>query len=184
MRTIPSGATRAFTLIELLLVIAIIGILSTVVLSSLSATRVKARDSNRVSEVRQIRYALELYFDTNGKYPTCLYAGGSCVTTLDGSTFMPSVPKDPLTGLGYSYAGVGSGANCSSYHLGISLEDKKNYALQTGSDAAPRTVCTGSVTDFNGLAYSAGGQPCSGSAGTAQPTNNANGESCFDIIPQ
>lgn len=60
---------NGFTLIELLVVIAIISIISSVVLASLSAARVKARDARRISDIKQITIALELYFDTNGYYP-------------------------------------------------------------------------------------------------------------------
>lgn len=177
-----SKIRRGFTLIELLVVIAIIGILSAIVMASLNSARDKARDSARVSDIRQIQYALELYYDANGKYPTCLFAGGSCGTTvLNGSAYMKTVPKDPGTGLQYSYAALGSGASCTSYHLGTSLESKANRALQSGADSTPKAACTGSAADFSGLSYAAGGQLCNTTAGTAQPTNAANGETCYDV---
>lgn len=173
---------RGFTLIELLVVIAIIGILSSVVLSSLNTARVKGRDAARVSQIRQIQYALELYYDANGKYPACLFAGGSCGSAiLNGSIHMKTVPRDPGSNLPYSYAATGSGTNCSGYHLAASLDDKKNKALQNGSDATPKAVCTGSLADFSGLSYSAAGQLCNTAAGTAQPTAAANGETCYDV---
>lgn len=172
---------RGFTLIELLVVIAIIGILSGVVLASLSPARAKGRDANRLSEVRQIQYALNLYYNTNGKYPTCLYPGGVCTTTLQGSPFMSSVPKDPLTGLGFTYAARGSGTDCNGFHLGASLEDKTNPAMQTGADAPAAATCTGSAADFSGLSYAAGGQQCNTVAGTPQPTALADGETCYDV---
>ena len=61
--------TRGFTLIELLVVIAIIGMLSSVVLASLNTARAKARDARRVSDLKQMQLALELYYDSNGSYP-------------------------------------------------------------------------------------------------------------------
>lgn len=175
---------KGFTLIELLVVIAIIALLSSIVIGSLSSARVRARDSARISQVRQIQYALELYYSTNGVYPTCLYPATGCVTVLNGSTFMRAVPKDPLTNLNYSYAANGSGAVCNSYHIGTSFEIKtNNKTLQTGNDAPPAAICTGSPADFSGLSYAAGGQLCNTTAGTAQPTNAANGETCFDLKP-
>jgi len=174
---------KGFTLIELLVVIAIIGILSSVVLASLNSARVKARDSGRISQLRQIRYALELYYDKNGNYPTCLKAGGSCTTVLEGSGFMSSIPSDPLSGLSYSYAARGSGTNCNSYHLGASLEDKNNKALLSGADATILPVCTGSYPGFSGLSYAAGGQQCNTVVGTPQPTALATGETCYDLVP-
>ncbi len=61
--------TRGFTLIELLVVIAIIGLLASVVLASLESTRAKARDAKRISDLEQIRNALELYRADHGRYP-------------------------------------------------------------------------------------------------------------------
>ncbi len=172
-----------FTLIELLVVIAIIGLLASVIIAAVSSTRVGARDARRISDIRQIRYALELYRNDFNTYPSCLVAGGSCTTILQNAKYMSTVPKDPSTDLPYSYAGLGSGATCSSYHLGTSLEDKRNKALLTGIDSSPQTTCTGSAADFSGLSYTAGGQLCNTVAGTAQPTNAANGESCYDVGP-
>ncbi|MBI3963654.1 MAG: type II secretion system protein [Candidatus Kerfeldbacteria bacterium] len=54
---------KGFTLVELLVVIAIIGLLATLAFVSLNSARAKARDAKRVSDVRQIQSALELYYN-------------------------------------------------------------------------------------------------------------------------
>jgi prepilin-type N-terminal cleavage/methylation domain-containing protein len=59
-----------FTLIELLVVISIIGMISSVVLASINNARKKASNLNVRSTVNAIRTALELYYDTNGKWPS------------------------------------------------------------------------------------------------------------------
>ena len=68
MRKLFTG-TRGFTLIELLVVIAIIGLLASVVVVSLSGSRAKARDSQRIQNLSATWKALELYKTTNGRYP-------------------------------------------------------------------------------------------------------------------
>lgn len=64
---------KGFTLIELLVVISIIAFLSSIVMSSLQSSRLKAEDAQIKSDMTQIRSALELYSnDNNYLYPTVL----------------------------------------------------------------------------------------------------------------
>ncbi len=93
--------TRGFTLIELLVVISIISLLSSVVLSSLNSARAKSRDAKRALSVRQIKLALEYYYDANGFYPSVGtdntgYAITSLATPL--APYIKSIPTDPTTG--------------------------------------------------------------------------------------
>ncbi len=70
---------KGFSLIELLMVIAIIGILSTIILNSLSQSRAKAYDSKVKQQLNSFRTAAEMYFQNNsnsyGTYANC-NAGG------------------------------------------------------------------------------------------------------------
>lgn len=60
---------RGFTLVELLVVIAIIGILATMVIINLFGAQAKARDSQRMSDIKQIQNAVEMAKEISGKYP-------------------------------------------------------------------------------------------------------------------
>lgn len=78
---------KGFTLIELLVVIAIVGVLSSTVLNQTRTARIKANDAKRISDLRQIRNALELYRQDNGVYPSI---GGQTCNSTTGPTDWPS----------------------------------------------------------------------------------------------
>src|ERR1035437_9880662 len=68
MKRINANKIGGFTLIELLVVIAIIGILSSIVLVSLNSARTKGKDTRVISDVQQIRTALESGYN-GSSYP-------------------------------------------------------------------------------------------------------------------
>jgi len=70
-----TSKTKGFTIIELLVVVAIIGILATVVLASLGSAREKAREARKLTDLNQIRNAFELYYLDNGSYPLATTGG-------------------------------------------------------------------------------------------------------------
>jgi prepilin-type N-terminal cleavage/methylation domain-containing protein len=59
---------KGFTLIELIVVIAIIGVLGSVVMSSLNSARAKSRDARRKIDLQQIRTAINMYYNDHGNY--------------------------------------------------------------------------------------------------------------------
>ncbi len=61
--------TKGFTLIELMVVIAVIGVLASVIVASLNSARKKGRDATRMRDMQEIRKAIELYISDNGHPP-------------------------------------------------------------------------------------------------------------------
>lgn len=117
-----------FTLVELLVVISIIGILATVALVSLNSARVKARDSKRLADVRQIALALEFCYNETQKYlPSASFPVAGAPMTCGGNTYITAMPADPRGG-DYQYR-VDSEVNPQKYVLGATLETPTNPAL-------------------------------------------------------
>ena len=174
---------KYFRIVEILIFAGLVGAICYMQYDSIERTQARERDIVRISSLNDIRAALEEYQDQNGYYPPCLYKKAGCVS-LEGSEPMATVPTDPLTDGPYTFAAFGSGSACTCYHIGTSLERTASQALLVGSDAPPQpasALCTGSDADFSGLSYAPAGKLCNATAGTAQPTDSSDGETCFDL---
>lgn len=123
-----SSITNAgFTLIELIVVLAILGILVSLIYINLQSSRGRARDAKRKADLGQIKKALELYRQDNPSsgYPA---GDGNAETILDGfleSSYMSDVPDDPLADSGehYNYLSPRSGIDNYTFRLFACLEN-------------------------------------------------------------
>ena len=93
--------TKGFSLIELMVSIAIVAILTALIIVNIASSRAKARDAKRISDIAQIQLALEQYFTKNGTYPTLdQYTGPN---QLIVPAYLSKLPVDP-SGTNYVYA--------------------------------------------------------------------------------
>jgi general secretion pathway protein G len=90
------GSQRGFTLLELLTVMAIIGILMTIAQPELRSAVIRAREAVLKEDLFQMRDAIDQYYADNGKYPAELM---ELTNQTDRSrSYLRQIPKDPFTG--------------------------------------------------------------------------------------
>ena len=126
---------KAFTLIELLIVVSIIGLLASTVLVGLGGFRTRGRDARRISDLRETQQALELYYQKNNKYPVINGSDSwaSLKTTLiNAGIGVTTISNDPLyPDRTYKY---GVSSDQQEYVLAATLEDTNHPALKNDTD--------------------------------------------------
>ncbi len=138
---------KGFTIIELLIVIAIIAILAGLVLNNFQGAQAKARDTQRVTRINSIHSKLEEFYNEGNGYPSDAAntanfpgidtnavrdpRGGTLVSTVVADAAAMNAGADPTSGSGnefryYTYptgcnlalsGGTYSGTACTGYRL-------------------------------------------------------------------
>src|SRR3989344_498110 len=146
---------RGFTLMELLMVIAIIAILSVVTTTWVGGARAKSRDAQVMREMQEVRSALSLYLNDRGYLPNETAVGGNPFTDnfndmaeeLVEAGFLSRAPTPP-GGHTYHYYNYGpSGAG------GLIFSPLESYPTSTGYSGTCRPFASGGsawcTTDSN-----------------------------------
>ena len=111
---------KGFSLVELLVVMAIIGLLSTIAVVSLGSARGKARDTKRIADMRQFQTALEQFNNDQNGYPSVttpgtypsLLAANDCVL---GGTHSKALTSTNTTAVCTATGAIGDGGSGTTY---------------------------------------------------------------------
>lgn len=184
--------SKAFTIVEILIVIVIIGILASLTTASVIKLRSKAQDTKRLVDIRQIQHALDRYASDNGGFyptPEAFTFGGSLVSKNGHTVYMESIPHNPLPqtegdcpNIDYQYL---LGVNSRSYTLTYCLSNKV-VDLEPGICVAmPNLLCARGDCSCADIAKSCCGwcgvdSVCGG--GTLFAKNFDTGVGVYDLI--
>lgn len=134
-------AKKGFTLVEILIVLAILSVIATLLVVSFQSLKISGRDAKRVSDINSIRNALNMYYQKYNSYPTYVTTGEAF--TVNSVTYLAVVPANPrprtdngCADKDYDYAQTDSGLSysltfCLGYNQG-SIPAGNNRAIPEG----------------------------------------------------
>ncbi len=137
-----AGRMRGFTLIEIMVVVAILAILAAAVIPRIMDEPDKARVVKAKNDIRALEAALNLYRLDNYNYPTTDQGLEALVSPPSGSPEAPNwkqggyinkLPKDPW-GNEYQYLSPGENGEIDIYTLGADRQSGgESYAADIGN---------------------------------------------------
>lgn len=149
-RTRPRLA--GITMIELLVVVAILGLLIVALSRNFQSSLQRAADAQRKTDIKKISQALEQYYNDRAGYPASLAvgSGSTCGTTTTLSAYMKDVPCDPNGGTTRPYLYIPQG---TSYTGSRGDTVHRGYRLLTALQykADPQIAEIGCPTGCGGL---------------------------------
>ena len=123
---IRNQARKAFTLIEILIVVVILGILAAVVIPQFTNAAEDANNSSVRTQLQTLRSQIELYrIENQGADPA--FASTGWADLVNGG-YLPAPPKNPITGS--SNFGTGSG---DGWRFGVFQVDGSNNWASGGT---------------------------------------------------
>lgn len=135
-----SKMKAGFTLVEILAVVAIIGVISGLAVGPIKSARLKSRDTQRKADINVLAQGVDLYYSEKKALPG-QSSGGTCasfssVVTEEWVTFKTLVaafipasslfPNDPLNTSTYNYVYTCDGS-AQTYSLKAILENKNDW---------------------------------------------------------
>ena len=145
---------KGFTLVEILIVVFIIGLLSSIVLVGLGSFRARGRDARRIADLHSVQNALELYFSKEGIYPSVTANSQSSWRSfadvlISAGIGVNVMPNDPAANAGKFYQ-YGASSDSLNYVLEATLEDTNNPVLKEDVDSNVYGIdCSETPTEAN-----------------------------------
>jgi prepilin-type N-terminal cleavage/methylation domain-containing protein len=124
---------EGFTLLELLIVVAIIGVLAAIAIPNLVSASAKSKYGRALADTKQIVSQVQLFQNDNNAYPADIAA-------LQGGQYM-STTSDPWAAAGVQYGGTVSAAPANAFTIGVDGDGAWPVAATSGAGFASDIGC-------------------------------------------
>jgi prepilin-type N-terminal cleavage/methylation domain-containing protein len=131
---------KGFTLIELMVSIAIIGILASLMYINITGIKAKQRDAQRLMRVNEIAKALNIYFANAQLYP--VYTGnitGSDTMTqaVEAAGSISQIPTDPINSGSYVFGYESTNGTDFTISFCLETDTIQGYSQGCGNTIKP-----------------------------------------------
>lgn len=153
---------NGFTLVELLVVMGVMMVLTTITVSQFTTAKLRAADVQRKADLTALSRALLGYYNDVGGFPASITFGGTLVNATDGYVYMKVLPRENYTSRGVpEYCYIVSGAKFGLFAK-LEVETDPQCASpaysHSGNSYCYAVVSPNAVaSDFNDLGCTSGG---------------------------
>ncbi len=138
---------KGFSLLEILMVVAIIGILATVIFAAMGRAKLQARDARRKADMKQIFEGMVMYYDSKSSaYPDLPDANEGVAIGPNDNTLSPFLEIMPLDPGGRTYYWTDRASTLRQrYCVWVQLEGNSDYIIANQSSVKEVSQDPGTV---------------------------------------
>ena len=127
----PLSISQGFTLLELLVVVAIIGMMTAVVAVNSNAARIQSRDAKRKTDATLVAGALQIFYSEQRSYPVAQTASWTGLKDWTG------IPTGSLPKFFPTYVSQWPSDPINATADGTAIGNKNGFSYQTNQAAVP-----------------------------------------------
>lgn len=137
----PRRRPQGFTLIEVMIVVAIVGILAAVALPSYSRYLLRGEQPEAFTQLSTYRITLEQYYQDNRNYGSSTCGEGAIASTPAGTHYFSFSCTLDSGGQGYTLKATGTGTRTTGYDYTVNQNNERYTTKYEGTAYTAEKAC-------------------------------------------